>query len=126
MSSLLEGTSVGSLTPRRGSRVSIGSLESSSLGSNLFVGQKSIETEKTDPNRLKVPKTPRKLTKKITKKFSMWSDNFETNLVNRTLVDILWSRGIAAFHDYLLQKIYLISPDLKKISSWECDCNYLE
>ena len=113
MSSLLEHIYVGSLTPRRKSRVEIGSLESSSLGSNLFVGQKRIETEKTDPNCLKVPKTliPRKLTKKITKKFSMWSDNFETNLVNRTFVDILWSHGIAAFHDHLLQKFYLISPD---------------
>ena len=73
MGSLLEGIFVGSLTPRRKSKVAFGSLESSSLGSNLFVRQKRIETEKTDPNRLKGPKTliPRKLTKKITKKFSM-------------------------------------------------------
>ena len=63
MSSLLEHISVGSLTPRRGSRVPIDSLESSSLGSNLFVGQKRIETEKTDTNFLQVSK--------ITKKFSM-------------------------------------------------------
>ena len=73
MSSLLEGIFVGSLAPRRKSKVAFGSLESSSLGSNLFVGQKRIETEKTDPNRCKVPKTliPKKLTKKITKKISM-------------------------------------------------------
>ena len=73
MSSLLDGVSVGSLTPRRKSKVAIGSLESSSLGSNLFVRQKRIETEKIDPNRCKVPKTliPQKLNKKITKKFSM-------------------------------------------------------
>ena len=72
MGSLFESIFDGSLTPRRKSKVAFGSLESSS-GSNLFVGQKRIETEKTDPNRLKVPKTliPRKLTKKITKKFSM-------------------------------------------------------
>ena len=93
MSSLLEHISVGSLTPRRGSRVPIDSLESSSLGSNLFVGQKRIETEKTDTNFLQVSK--------ITKKFSMWSDNFKTNLVNRTLVDIFWSPGIAAFHNLI-------------------------
>ena len=104
MSSLLEGTSVGSLTPRRGSRVSIGSLESCPLGSNLSVGQKRIEKEKTDPNSIQVPKTL------IPKKFSMWSDNFKTYSVKRTLVDILWSRGIAAFHNLsLLQKFCLIS-----------------
>ena len=82
MSSLLERISVGSLTPRRESRVASGSLESSSLGSNLFVGQKIIETEKTDPNSIQVPKNliPKKLTKKIIKKFSMWSDKFKTNL----------------------------------------------
>ena len=69
MTSLLE-VSVGSLTPRRKSRVAFGSLESSSLGSNLFFGQKGINTEKTDPNLLQVHKTriPKKLTKKITKK----------------------------------------------------------
>ena len=81
MSSLLEHIYVGSLTPRRQSRVETGSLKSSSLGSNLFVGQKRIETEKTDTNFLQVPKTlipkkltkkiPKKLTKKISKKFSM-------------------------------------------------------
>ena len=73
MSSLLEGIFVGSLAPRRKSKVAFGSLESSSLGSNLFVGQKRIETEKTDTNFLQVPKTfiPKKLTKKTTKKFSM-------------------------------------------------------
>ena len=73
MGSLLESIFVGSLTPRRKSKVAFGSLESSSLGSNLFVGQKRIETEKIDPNRCKVPKTltPQKLNKKITKKFSM-------------------------------------------------------
>ena len=65
MSSLLDGISVGSLTPRRKSKVSFGSLESSYLGSNLFVRQKRIET----PNH----KTPisKKLTKKVTNKFSM-------------------------------------------------------
>ena len=73
MSSLLDGISLDSLTPRRKSKVSFGSFESSYLGSNLFVGQKRIESEKTDPNRCKVPKTliPAKLNKKITKKFSM-------------------------------------------------------
>ena len=72
MSSLLD-VSVGSLTPRRKSRVAFGSLENSFLGSNLSVGQKRIEFEKTDPNLIEVPKTliiPKKLTKKITKKFS--------------------------------------------------------
>ena len=78
MSSLLDGISVGSLTPRRKSKVSFGSFESSHLGSNLFVRQKRIETEKTNPNLFQVHKTPIKLTKKVTKKFSMWSDNFET------------------------------------------------
>ena len=70
MSSLLE-VSVGSLTPRRNSRVVFGSLESSSLGSNLFFGQKRSEPEKSDPNFLQVHKTliPKKLTKKVTKKF---------------------------------------------------------
>ena len=73
MGSLLESIFVGSLTPRRKSKVAFGSLESSSLGSNLFVGQKRIESEKTDPNRCKVPKTlnPKNLNKKIAKKFSM-------------------------------------------------------
>ena len=73
MGSLLEGIFVGSLTPRRKSKVAFGSLESSSLGSNLFVRQKRIETERTDSNRCKVPKTliPQKLNKKIAKKFSM-------------------------------------------------------
>ena len=72
MSSLLDGISVGSLTPRRKSKVSFGSLESSYLGSNLFVRQKRIETEKTDPNLFQVH-TPisKKLTKKVTNKFSM-------------------------------------------------------
>ena len=71
MSSLLEGIFVGSLAPRRKSKVAFGSLESSS-GSNLFVGQKRIETEKTDPNLFRVHKTPisKKLTKKDTNKFS--------------------------------------------------------
>ena len=80
MSSLLDGISVDSPTPRRKSKVSFGSFESSYLGSSLFVGQKRIETEKTDPNLFQVHKTPisKKLTKKVTKKFSMWSDNFET------------------------------------------------
>ena len=82
MSSLLDGISVGSLTPKRKSKVSFGSLESSYLGSNLFVGQKRIETEETNPNLFQVDKTPisKNLTKKVTQKFSMWSDNFETNL----------------------------------------------
>ena len=82
MSSLLDGISVGSLTPRRKSKVSFGSLESSYLGSNLFVRQKRIETEKADPNLFQVHKAPifKKLTKKVTTKFSMWSDDFETNL----------------------------------------------
>ena len=73
MGSLLESIFVGSLTPRRKSKVAFGSLESSSLGSNLFLGQKRIETETTDLNRCKVPKTliSQKLNKKITKKFSM-------------------------------------------------------
>ena len=72
MSSLLDGISVGSLTPRRKSKVSFGSLESSYLGSNSFVRQKIIETEKTDPNIFQVH-TPisKKLTKKVTNKFSM-------------------------------------------------------
>ena len=71
MSSLLD-VSVGSLTPRRKSRVAFGSLENSFLGSNLSVGQKRIEFEKTDPNLIEVPKIliPKKLSKKITKKFS--------------------------------------------------------
>ena len=73
MGSLFESIFDGSLTPRRKSKVAFGSLESSSLGSNLFVGQKRIETEKADPNHCNVPKTliPKKLTKKNTKKFSM-------------------------------------------------------
>ena len=73
MSSLLDGISVDSLTTRRKSKVSFGSFESSNLGSSLFVGQKRIETEKTDPNLFQVHKTPisKKLTKKVTKKFSM-------------------------------------------------------
>ena len=74
MSSLLE-VSVGSVTPRRKSRVAFGSLESSSLGSNLFFEQKGIKTEKSDPNPLQVHKTliPKKLTKKITKKLGKFS-----------------------------------------------------
>ena len=82
MSSLLDGISVGSLTPRRKSKVSFGSLESSYLGSSLFVGQKRIETEKVDPNLFQVHKTPisKNLTEKVTNNFSMWSDDFETNL----------------------------------------------
>ena len=73
MSSLLDGISVGSLTPKRKSKVSFGSLESSYLGSNLFVGQKRIETEETNPNLFQVDKTPisKNLTKKVTQKFSM-------------------------------------------------------
>ena len=73
MGSLFESIFDGSLTPRRKSKVSFGSLETSYLGSNLFVGQKRIETEKTDPNLFQVHKTPisKKLTKKDTNKFSM-------------------------------------------------------
>ena len=73
MGSLLESIFVGSLTPRRKSKVAFGSLESSSLGSNLFLGQKRIETEKTDPNLFQVHKTPisKKLTEKVTNNFSM-------------------------------------------------------
>ena len=73
MSSLLDGISVGSLTPRKKSSVSFRSLESNYLGSNLFVRQKRIETEKPDTNLFQVHKTPisKKLTKKVTNKFSM-------------------------------------------------------
>ena len=73
MSSLLDGISVGSLTPRRKSKVSFDSLESSYLGSNLFIGQKRIETEKTDPNPFQDHNTPisKKLSKNVTNKFSM-------------------------------------------------------
>ena len=74
MSSLLE-VSVGSLTPRRKSRVGFGSLESSSLGSNLFFGQVRTEPEKTDPNLLQVHTTliAKKVTKKIPKKLGKFS-----------------------------------------------------
>ena len=73
MGSLSRSIFVGSLTPRRKSKVAVSSLESSSLGSNLFVRQKRIETEKADPNLFQAHKTPisKKLTKKVTTKFSM-------------------------------------------------------